>query len=88
MRLDKFLSVTGRATRSEAAKAARQGRVTVNGFAVKKADFNLDPEKDIVTFDGDIALLYKANYFCRTALRILWEMNSFSAAISITNPAT
>lgn len=62
MRLDKFLSVTGRATRSEAAKAARQGRVTVNGFAVKKADFNLDPENDVVTFDGDV-VTYRANTY-------------------------
>ena len=31
-----------------------------------------------VTFEGNIDLLYKANYFCRTALRILWEMDSFT----------
>jgi putative N6-adenine-specific DNA methylase len=31
-----------------------------------------------VSFDGDMSLLYKANYFCRTALRILWEMDNFS----------
>lgn len=31
-----------------------------------------------VTFEGDYDLLYKTNYFCRTALRILWEMDSFT----------
>lgn len=31
-----------------------------------------------VSFEGDLPLLYKANYFCRTALRILWEMDSFT----------
>lgn len=30
-----------------------------------------------VSFEGDFALLYKVNYFCRTALRILWEMDRF-----------
>lgn len=30
-----------------------------------------------VSFEGDFSLLYKVNYFCRTALRILWEMDRF-----------
>ena len=52
MRLDKFLSVTGTATRSEASRAVRSGRVTVNGLGVKSADHKIDPEKDTVCFDG------------------------------------
>jgi len=34
--------------------------------------------KRSVSFEGDFALLYRTNYFCRTALRILWEMGTFS----------
>ena len=52
MRLDKFLSVTATATRSEAGKAARAGQITVNGVPVKKADVQIDPDKDLVTYCG------------------------------------
>lgn len=31
-----------------------------------------------VSFEGDVALLYRCNYFCRTALRILWEKDTFT----------
>ena len=31
-----------------------------------------------VEFEGDISMLYRANYYCRFALRILWEMDSFT----------
>ncbi len=30
-----------------------------------------------VSFEGDIDIMYRANYFCRTALRILWRRKSF-----------
>ena len=52
MRLDKFLSVTATATRSEAGKAARAGQITVNGVPVKKADVQIDPDKDRVIYCG------------------------------------
>ena len=58
MRLDKFLSVTGTATRSEASRAVRSGRVTVNGLGVKSADHKIDPEKDAVCFDG-VRVVYR-----------------------------
>ena len=54
MRLDKFLSVTATATRSEAGKAARAGQITVNGVPVKKADVQIDPDKDRVTYCGTL----------------------------------
>ncbi len=31
-----------------------------------------------VTFEGDIAMMYRANYFCRFALRILWQVGHFT----------
>lgn len=58
MRLDKFLSVTATATRKETAKAVRAGGVTVNGVVAKKADVQIDPERDAVCFFGK-AVSYK-----------------------------
>ncbi len=58
MRLDKFLSVTATATRSEAGKAARAGRITVNGVPVRRADATVDPARDVVTYNGE-RVIYK-----------------------------
>ncbi len=58
MRLDKFLSELGKATRSEGGKLIRAGKVSVNGEVVKKPDFKIDPEKDEVFLLGE-ALTYK-----------------------------
>ena len=52
MRIDKFLSNMGIATRTESSKASRQGGILVNGVVVKKADIHIDPEKDVVTYLG------------------------------------
>ena len=52
MRIDKFLSNMGIASRTESSKAARQGGILVNGMAVKKADIHIDPEKDVIIYSG------------------------------------
>ena len=52
MRIDKFLSNMGVASRTESSKAARQGGILLNGAVVKKADVHIDPEKDVVTYLG------------------------------------
>ena len=52
MRLDKMLSECGVASRSETAKAARAGKITVNGVAVRRPDTAVDPEHDAVCFFG------------------------------------
>ena len=31
-----------------------------------------------VAFEGDLEMLYRANYYCRTALRILWRQKRFT----------
>lgn len=31
-----------------------------------------------VEFEGDMAMMYRANYFCRYALRILWQVHEFT----------
>ena len=58
MRLDKFLTVTGTATRSESKKAARAGDVTVNGVTVKDTSVQINEETDTITFRG-AAVIYQ-----------------------------
>lgn len=53
MRLDKFLTQTGSATRTEAAKAARAGRIIVNGLPERSAERQINPITDKVIFDGE-----------------------------------
>lgn len=62
MRLDKFLSITNTATRSEAGKAARGGRILVNGVACKDASGKIDPEKDTVVYCGEKVHYRKYTY--------------------------
>ncbi|MBO7148687.1 MAG: rRNA pseudouridine synthase, partial [Clostridia bacterium] len=58
MRIDKFLTTVGAASRSEAAKAAKRGEILVNGVVIKKPDVHIDPEKDELVFRGEV-LTYK-----------------------------
>ena len=58
MRIDKFLSVTKVASRSEASKAAKQGRITVNGVPVRDCSAHINESTDTVCFDGQ-AIVYK-----------------------------
>lgn len=41
---------------------------------------NVEPGRRMVSFTGDLAMLYKANFCCRTALRILKPICKFTAA--------
>lgn len=52
MRIDKFLSNMGIATRTESARAARSGGILVNGTPVKRADMHIDPDRDEICFCG------------------------------------
>ena len=58
MRLDKFLSVTGTLSRSEAKKAIRRGRVSINALPARSGEMTVDPENDKITFDGR-AIVYR-----------------------------
>ncbi len=62
MRLDKFLTVTGTATRSESKKAARAGAVTVNGAVVKDTSVQINEEADAVVFCGATVIYRKFTY--------------------------
>ena len=62
MRLDKFLSITSTATRSESGKAARCGRILVNGVACKNAAEHIDPDNDVVEYCGERVVYRKFTY--------------------------
>lgn len=62
MRLDKLLSECGLASRSESAKAARAGKITVNGVPVRRADEKVDPEVDAVVYCGTPVLYRRFVY--------------------------
>ena len=62
MRLDKFLSVTGTLSRSEAKKAIRKGRVTVNGIPRLSSETQLEPESDVICLDGKKIIYRRFTY--------------------------
>ena len=62
MRIDKFLSECKVATRSESARAIRAGQVLLDGERVKRADTKVDPEKNVVTYCGEV-VNYRRNTY-------------------------
>ena len=62
MRLDKFLSNMGKATRSECARLAKSGKITVNGEIIKKCDIHIAPEKDRIVLNGTPVLYRQYTY--------------------------
>ncbi len=58
MRLDKYISNCGAATRSEVKKLVKGGAVTVNGTAAKKADMKIDESTDVIEVMGE-RLIYR-----------------------------
>lgn len=63
LRLDKFLADMNTGTRSELKKAIRAGRVKVNDLVVKKPEEKVDPEKDTVTYDGQVVRYSEYEYW-------------------------
>lgn len=52
-RLDKVLANLGCGTRKEVKEFCKKGKVLVNGELVKDSSSKIDPEKDIIEFDGE-----------------------------------
>lgn len=52
LRIDKFLSEMGVASRKEAAKAAKSGGVLIDGVAVKDLSSHIDPQRQSVIYLG------------------------------------
>lgn len=63
MRLNKFLAEAGVASRRKADELIKQGRIEVNGKVVTEFGVRVDPEKDIVTFDGEPVKFQKFVYY-------------------------
>ncbi len=54
IRLNKFISECGIASRRKSENLILEGRIAVNGKIVNQLSFVVEPEKDIVTLDGEI----------------------------------
>ncbi len=52
VRLNRYLSLCGVASRRKADELILQGRVKVNGLVVKEFGWRIDPDKDVVEVDG------------------------------------
>ncbi len=61
-RLDKFLCELEIGTRSEVKMFLRRGMVTVNGITQKSPDFKINPDVDVVTYQGQ-ELKYQEFYY-------------------------
>ncbi len=62
MRLDKFLSVTATATRSETRRAVRAGEVIVNGAVARDPADDIDENTAVVAFRGQTVTYRKHHY--------------------------
>ena len=57
MRLDKFLSQTGKFTRAEAKKVIKAKRVRLNGEVVKDGKIKINEDSDKIFLDGELLAL-------------------------------
>ena len=62
MRLDKYLSLAGTASRTETSKAVRGGEVLVDGIPAKRADMQIDPDTASVTYRGQPVIYRQFTY--------------------------
>ena len=62
MRLDKYISLSGVASRTETSKAVRSGEVLVGGIPAKKADMQVDPDTVSVIFRGQPVIYRQFTY--------------------------
>lgn len=62
MRLDKFLSNAGIASRSQIKKDCKKGIVTVNGIVVKESEHSINEDSDVICYNGKQVLLQKNRY--------------------------
>ena len=62
MRLDKFLSITGSCSRSDAKRAVRAKNATVNGAVPKSSDVKIDPNADEICYLGKRIVYREYNY--------------------------
>lgn len=63
MRIDKFLSNAGIASRSEIKKYFKDNRITINDVLVRQCKTQIDPSKDIIKVDDEIIDYQQYYYF-------------------------
>lgn len=63
IRLDKFLADAGIGTRSEVKKYLKKGQVTLNGEPVLRPEIKINPDRDLVCFDGKPVCYEKFSYY-------------------------
>ncbi len=63
MRLDRYLCETAGLTRSQAGKAVRSGRVTINNVVVRKPDQKLREDLDLISLDGTVCVFRRQHYY-------------------------
>lgn len=62
MRLDKYLTTLGIGSRSQVKEYIKKGKIKVNGEFLKKPEYHIDEENDIIEFQG-ISLEYNRFYY-------------------------
>lgn len=62
MRLDKFLTSQGLATRKQAKELAKNGLLVVNGTVATDSSLNVDPEHDEILLEGKVVTYKKHLY--------------------------
>lgn len=75
LRLDKYISDCGAASRRETKLMVKSGRITVDGITAKAPDMKLDPAKSCVAIDGTV-LEYASNHY--------YMLNKPAGVLSVT----
>jgi len=63
MRLNKYISQCGIASRRKADELIESGRISVNGKVITSLGFQIDEDKDVVKFDGEKIKAEKFVYY-------------------------
>lgn len=63
MRLNKFIADSGITSRRKAEELILQGRISVNDETITDLSFNINPEQDKITFDGEKIKIRKHLYY-------------------------
>ncbi len=64
LRLDKFLTEMGKGSRSQVKTYISKGRVTVNGEIIKRPEYKISPEKDVVNSKAKRLIIPSGNIIC------------------------
>jgi pseudouridine synthase len=62
MRIDKFLSAMGIASRSQSSRAAKHGDITIDGKICDRVDVHIDPDINVVTYEGQVIIYREYTY--------------------------